>query len=243
MTDFNEIKKEYDRVAEYYHKSITNPATSFWNTYIERPAMTKVLKNRVKGKKVLDIGCGTGIQTEMLKTWGAEVVGSDLSEGQVGIARREYPDIEFFVENAINTHFKDEEFDLVAASMMVNYFEDLRPLFTEVFRVLKTGGQFVFSGQHPFKEYLRKEKTKDGYRFYLDAYYRTEPYLCEIFDIHLTHYRHTIQTIFDALLDAGFRVEQVFEPQPVPESEKLDPPNFKKCSNLPTIIVFVVKKS
>ena len=150
MKHFDNIKEQYDIFASDYHKKLLDPETSFWNTYIERPAMTELLKNKVEGKAVLDMGCGSGLFTKMLKDWKAEVVGEDLSDGLLAIARRENPDIEFYQANAEDMPFESNTFDIVTSSLVVHYFDKLLPVFEEVFRVLKTGGQFVFFNASPF---------------------------------------------------------------------------------------------
>jgi len=242
MTDYKKIKEQYDEYARQYHEKLLTPENSFWNNYIERPAMTSLLSTRVKGKKVLDLGCGSGLFTRMLKDWGAEVVGSDISEGLLKIAKQENPDIKFVVENAASTGFSNETFDIVTSSMMVHYFENLEILFNEVSRILKKEGEFVFSMQHPFKEALKTIKDGEKRTYVLDKYNTCERKDFEMTGMNLSCYTHTVQMIFEALTGSGFEVTNIIEPLPTKESEKVSLFAYNKCMRIPTLIIFSARK-
>lgn len=242
MTNFDEIKNQYDKYATNYHNKLLTPKDSFWNNYIERPAMASLLEKRVTGKRVLDLGCGSGLFTRMLKDWGADVIGSDLSDGLVKIAREENPDLEFVVENATNTSFDDSSFDFVTSSMMAHYFEDLGDLFMEVNRLLKTGGEFVFSMQHPFKEALKTIKDGKKRTYILDKYNTCEKKVFEMTGMELTAYTHTVQMVFEALVGSGFEVLDIIEPLPTEASKAVHLEAYEKCMKIPTIMVFSAKK-
>ena len=65
------------------------------------------------GKKVIDVGCGTGIITEKIVSLGAvEVVGLDISEKMIEIARKRVPSAKFIVSDALNIPYPDCHFDL-----------------------------------------------------------------------------------------------------------------------------------
>ncbi len=104
---------------------------------------------RKKGGKVLDLGCGTGRTTYHLYRMGYRVVGVDISEEMVRIARRKYPYIDFYVGDACSLSFKDESFDYVLFSF--NGIDYIYPesnriaALREVYRVLRPGGVFAFS--------------------------------------------------------------------------------------------------
>lgn len=243
MTNFDEIRDQYDKYALQYHNKLLTPENSFWNNYIERPAMAALLEKRVKGKRVLDLGCGSGLFTRMLKDWGANVIGSDISKSLVDIAKKENPDIEFVVENATHTGFSDASFDFVTSSMMVHYFEDLRELFVEVYRVLRTDGEFIFSMQHPFKEALKTIKDGEKRTYILDKYNTCEKKEFEMTGMKLTTYTHTVQMIFESLIDSGFEVMHIVEPLPIEESKVVHRAAYEKCMKIPTIMVYRAKKS
>ena len=76
MKDEKEAKKMYDLLAKFYHDLRTKkyPQGWFYNEMLEMPSTLELLGN-VKGKKILDFGCGTGIYAKILTKKGAKVSG------------------------------------------------------------------------------------------------------------------------------------------------------------------------
>ena len=244
MKHFENVKDQYDKFAVEYHKKLLDPTTSFWNTYIERPAMASLLKDVVVNKKVLDMGCGSGLFTRMLKDWGANVVGEDLSDGLLQIARTENPDINFTQANANNMPYTKGSFDIVTSSLVVHYFEDLKSVFLEVNRVLKPSGKFVFSMHHPFESALRTIIDKDGNKtFMLDKYHTNKKKQFEMSGMKIGFYPHTVADIINSLIESGFVINKVVETTPTPESEKINPNRYSQTIHRPTFIIFVASKN
>jgi len=95
------------------------------------------------GARVADLGCGSGVFTELLRRKGYQSVGLDLSPKLVALGRRKYPGLELVEGDAENLPFENASFDGVLLSGLVHHFPDPRRLAAEVRRVLKAGGQFV----------------------------------------------------------------------------------------------------
>jgi len=99
----------------------------------------------VKGQKVLDIGTGTGVLPRNLYKYGAEFIGSDISENQIEQARRlsEEADmnIVYIVSPAETVDFPDNFFDVVTACQCYVYF-DRKAIFPKIYSILKESGYF-----------------------------------------------------------------------------------------------------
>ena len=95
------------------------------------------------GARVVDLGCGSGVFTELLRQEGYNSIGVDISPKLVALGRRKYPDLELLEGDAENLPFETESLDGVLLSGLVHHFPDPRRLATEVFRVLRRGGRFV----------------------------------------------------------------------------------------------------
>ncbi len=96
-------------------------------------------------KKVLDIGCGSGINTEELKEAGFEVAGVDVSENAIFEAKRKYPEIEFSVAGIEKLPFPDETFDAIYCTEVVEHIYDTEMAVKELLRVLKKEGYLFLS--------------------------------------------------------------------------------------------------
>ncbi|WP_373533983.1 class I SAM-dependent methyltransferase [Microcoleus sp.] len=104
---------------------------------------------RVKPRRIIDLGCGTGSTTLMLKQAfpEAEVVGLDLSPYMLVVAEMKAQkaglNIQWLHGNAESVGFADSSFDLVAASLLFHETPPAvsRAILRESFRLLKVGGQ------------------------------------------------------------------------------------------------------
>lgn len=95
------------------------------------------------GARVADLGCGSGVFTELLRRRGYSAVGVDISPKLVAVGRTKYPGLELLEGDAENLPFESGSLDGVLLSGLVHHFPDPRRLAAEVSRVLKPGGRFV----------------------------------------------------------------------------------------------------
>ena len=101
-----------------------------------------------KGKKMLEIGCGAGIDLVRFAREGADVIGIDLAEVSIDLARKNFAqrDLqgEFHVMDGQSTTFEDNRFDVVYAHGVLQYTADAPAMMREIYRVLKPGGEAIF---------------------------------------------------------------------------------------------------
>jgi len=108
------------------------------------------------GTRVLDVGCGNGYTCGELRKRGCDVVGIDLSESGVSIARRAYPDCRFEIASATDdflTVLREQPFDLIVSTEVVEHLYDPRRYASSCFRALKPGGMFICTT--PYHGYLK----------------------------------------------------------------------------------------
>jgi SAM-dependent methyltransferase len=106
-------------------------------------AAFKRLSGLPAGARVADLGCGSGVFTELLRRAGYQSIGLDISSKLVALGRRKYPGLELIEGDAENLPFETASLDGVLLSGLVHHFPDPRRLAAEVQRVLKPGGRFV----------------------------------------------------------------------------------------------------
>jgi ubiquinone/menaquinone biosynthesis C-methylase UbiE len=129
---------------------IDNPVRGLLQRYYEGPLLL-TLGNRLDGKRVLEIGCGTGKGTEIiLRLFGAkEVVAFDLDPAMVEKARRRLVSwaagrVLLGVGDATAIAVADESFDAVFDFGVIHHIPLWRKAVSEVRRVLRPAGQFYF---------------------------------------------------------------------------------------------------
>ena len=117
------------------------------------PYMLKFMGD-VKGKKILDLGCGEGGYSRELAKRGAQVVSIDCSEKAIqyaiNMAEKIGITIEHYVRNSNDLFgIEDDTYDIVLCSMMLMDCEDFEGTIREVVRVLKQEGRLFASVLHP----------------------------------------------------------------------------------------------
>ncbi len=102
----------------------------------------------MKGKKVLDVGCGAGVDLLRFARGGAVCTGIDISPSAIGLARKnaEYQklDVDLRVADAEDLPFDEGAFDLVFAHGVIQYSNSTQRVIDECRRVLKPGGDAIF---------------------------------------------------------------------------------------------------
>jgi SAM-dependent methyltransferase len=184
--------------------------------YTARPQVM-ALCEPLAGKLVLDLGCGEGYCSRMLSQRGARVVGLDLSERMIALAREaesaEPLGIRYDVADAVSADLGEASVDLVVAVFLFNYLgvEQMRKTMANVHRMLKPGGHFVFAVPHPAFAFMREPAPP----FYFDlgsaGYFSARDRLFggriwkrdgSALDVQLVH--KTLEDYFAGLQMAGF---------------------------------------
>jgi ubiquinone/menaquinone biosynthesis C-methylase UbiE len=136
--------------------------------------LDQVVLKRVLGKlrfdAIIEAGCGTGKNTELLSRLGNTVHALDFSIGMLALAEEKnaYLDNVKFTVADITKRWPcdDESADLVTCNLILEHIEKLSPVFAEAARTLTADGLFFISELHPFRQYAgtvanfnRDEKT------------------------------------------------------------------------------------
>jgi SAM-dependent methyltransferase len=137
----------YDAIADSYRRS----DATIIKDQVVKPVFLDMLGD-VRGKHVIDLACGSGFATRLVKEAGAErVVGVDLSEKEIALAReleRERPlGVEYYVGDVAQLDLAPlGEFDVATAVFLLPYAEGraaLEAMCRNVAACLRTGGRFV----------------------------------------------------------------------------------------------------
>ena len=224
------ILKAYETLADRYNDLIDHKPH---NAYYDRPN-TLGLISEPRGKTILDAACGPGKYAEILLSQGAEVTGIDISPRMVELAKaRNAGNGKFLVHDLAEplTMIANKSQDIVLCALAMHYLEDWNNTMREFYRVLKPGGQLVMSIEHPFFEfnYFKSEQY-----FAVEAVKCTWNGFGQPVEVH--SYRRSLQECIIPIVNNGFYIDQLIEPRPVKEFEKLDPRYYKKLNEFPAFM-------
>jgi SAM-dependent methyltransferase len=189
----------------------------------------------LRGRQVLDAGCGEGHNTRILARRGARMTGIDISERMIELAREEERRAPLGIHYARMSYadlglFPDASFDAVVSFMALMDGPAFDAAMREAFRVLRPGGMLAFSITHPCfstkgSRWLRDETGRkvqwavgdyfnaaawvERWRF-TDASPETPEFAVPRFDRTLSEY-------VNAIIAAGFVLKAIAEPRPSEE--------------------------
>lgn len=200
------------------------------------------------GKKVLDLGCGYGWHCKYAVENGAvSVLGTDISRKMLETAREKNadPNIEYRRIAMEDLEFPEGTFDVVISSLAFHYVRDFTMLAENIFRWLKPDGDLVFSVEHPvFTAYGNQDWYYDEngkiLHFPVDNYYYEGKREAVFLGKTVTKYHRTLTTYLDTLLQMGFRIQHIIEPQP-PE-DMMDLPGMKEEMRRPMMLLVSARK-
>lgn len=179
----------------------------------------------LRGKVVLDLGCGYGWHCKYAATLGAQsVLGIDVSRKmlEVAKARNADPVIQYDLCSIEEYGYPADRFDLVLSNLGLHYIADLDTVYQNVYRTLKAGGIFLFNIEHPVftagvdQSWITDEDSRPLY-WPVDNYYLPGERKTVFLGQSVTKYHHTLTQILNGLLCAGFRLEAVEEVTPPEE--------------------------
>jgi ubiquinone/menaquinone biosynthesis C-methylase UbiE len=116
--------------------------------WLDHVARYKFASRYVKGKKILDISCGTGYGSKILYNAGAtKVVGIDISSDTIDFACAKYKmnGLEFKVGNILDIDFSENYFDIITCFETIEHVQSQEKAFIELERVLKPKGLLIIS--------------------------------------------------------------------------------------------------
>ncbi|MEQ4724010.1 class I SAM-dependent methyltransferase [Nonomuraea sp. B19D2] len=174
--------------------------------------------------RCLDLGCGTGLYLDAIRSSGRAVVGLDRSADQLRLARRRDGAAPLLQGDATVLPFAADTFGTVTALWISTDIADFAGLLREAARVLRPGGLLLFYGVHPCFNGPHIETREDGavvihptYR--IKGWHKSSPWWRKGGIRERVGMSHVpLADLVNAFIDAGLTVERVYEPQqrPIP---------------------------
>jgi ubiquinone/menaquinone biosynthesis C-methylase UbiE len=265
---YDKVSREWDEASKSWADFVLR-GNDYYRGEMNNPATFRMIGD-IRGKHVLDLACGEGYNTRILAKRGARVIGVDFSEEMIKLARqkekRDRRGIKYYVSDAANLkELESEHFDVVTCFMALMDIERYKDAISEVARVLKKNGRFVFSITHPCFEYgstvigepiavwKYEEGTsdaaeKEAVHLEIRKYFGITK--CEVaWDMkrlvepfQTTSFHRTLTDYFQALCKSGFVITRLNEPKPTAKGV-LAHPSLRKHTLIPhSIIIEAIRK-
>jgi len=243
----NSSQNIYDNQAFFdgYKKLRENPDSA--NILEEKPVLFSLAPD-LTGKAILDLGCGYGENCAEFKRLGAlSVVGIDISEKMLEVAKKENPGIEFIRADMSDLSCVDGRFDVAFSSSAVHYIKDFNSFVAGVSRILVDGGVFIFSQEHslttapPAGASWTRDENKNVLHYNLMGYMRSGQRSTTWFVDNVIKYHRPFSEIVNALIDNGFIIEKMIETVPTEETIKRLP-HYAKDWDKPNFLLMKVRK-
>ena len=228
-------KSIWDKLSEWWIKGIEGDESSEYVQIIV-PLLEGILTQK---KTILDVGTGTGRMAQEARrvTEHATIVGGDISIRQLRHAKEVTRGIQFVQHSIEQMPFKDEQFDAVICSMVLEHVESLLEAVSEIARILERNGTLLIIMNHPvFQSPGSGPVTLESHD--PDVIWGIGDYLTETSelekispDLDVLYAHRTLSTYFNALSRENLMIQNVIE-KPLPSG----------LSGIPELLIVLCRK-
>jgi SAM-dependent methyltransferase len=231
-----EVARYWDRNADLWAEQVRK-GWDYYREHFNNPAFFEFVGG-VTGKTALDAGCGEGYNTRPLAKGGARMTGVDISPKMIELARREEERDPLGIRYEVASFtglslFGDESFDVVVSFMALMDGPDFEGAVREILRVLRPGGELIFSISHPCfmtRGYGWLDEDESGYatKLTVSDYFDDQPYVerwrfkgpapKEATPFAVPVFPRTLSEYVNTLIRTGFVLEEIAEPRPSEEA-------------------------
>jgi len=199
-------------------------------------------------EKILDVGCGEGQVARALPGNLAGVFGIDSSRAQLAKAVERSAGEHYAQASAAALPFQSESFDAAVACLVFEHISEMGTAISEVARVLRPGGRFVFLLNHPLLQTPGSGWVEEHTPETSTQYWRIGQYLIEQetieeveLGIRIPFIHRPLSVYLNSLTERGLSLEQMLEPAP-PEGFLERNDAYRAAQHIPRLLVLVCKK-
>ncbi len=220
----------------FAHDYEAHAAISPHNALYDRPA-TLDLCGDIRDLRVFDAGCGPGFFAEEFVGRGArEVVGVDASPTMVELARDRVKERATFRVHDLQDPLDwlaPDSFDLAVMALVIHHLDDRVAALRALHRILRPDGVLVVSTHHPTSDWMHH-----GGSYFAVA--KIDETWSRGWNVH--YWRMPLTQVVAEFADAGFVIERLVEPRPVPEMAEQYPDYDEELQTSPAFIAFRLVK-
>lgn len=196
----------------------------------------------VRGRDVLDVGCGEGRFCRMLAARGARTVGVDPTVELIAEARRQQSAGVFHEAGAEALPLLDASVDLVVSYVSLVDIPDYRTAIREMARVLRPGGRCVVANLNGFNTATTKfwARDEEGHKLHwtMDNYMIERAGRAEWAGMSIVNWHRPLSAYMQAFLGTGMTLAHFDEPTPKPEALAKQPSmqDFRRVPHFCTMV-------
>ncbi|MBA3460516.1 MAG: class I SAM-dependent methyltransferase [Deltaproteobacteria bacterium] len=244
--DADGVREEWDYAADAYAKGQAD-GRDYYRLEFFGPYQIAMMGD-VAGKKLLDVGCGSGYFSRAMAERGAHVTGVDISPRMIQHAQETGGAIKYEVLDAarIDTRFPAASFDVATACLALQDMPDPGRVLKAIAKVLVPGGRFVSAIEHPFssmpfRQWHRGNDKKSKKWLCVDRYFDrgATPYTWKRWSYEFTTraLHVTLEQWIDWTTEAGFTIRALREPKPTDEVVRARP-DLDDATRVPYFLIF-----
>lgn len=221
-----------------------------YNILIEQTAIKKLLPD-LKGKTILDLGCGYGNNCiDFINKGAVSVVGIDISYNMLEVAKKENSNelVEYMLMDMSEIGSLTQKFDLVFSSLAFHYVKDFTKLIYNIRSLLNAGGTLLYSQEHPYTTAPKvgptwtKDECGNKIHYNLSDYMHSGKRYSKWFIDNVEKYHRPISEVINSIISQGFIINNIVEP--VPDKYALDRrPDFSDEFHKTTSIIIKAIKA
>lgn len=229
------------------YKQKRNHALSY-NEVVEMPEIKRLMPD-IEGKTVLDIGCGMGhLIAHMLKLNPKHITGIDESLNMISASREKFNSNNVSLYHESFMAFQtNERYDVIVSSLVFHYIEDFKRCAEKLNELLNSGGTLLFTMEHPIQTATKDpevvQEDDKGMFLRMEHYFDESTRSANWLGADVYKYHHTIETIFNNLIENDFEIQCVKDLGQSEEVFKMyDQARINKLKQFPPFLLVKAKK-
>ncbi len=258
--------EEWNQIASVWNENMKDG--DWFQRHIIYPEVLRFL-SPVKNKKVIDVGCGNGHLSRFLAKQGAKAFGVDNSQQMITACNLNGGSATFAcLDITAETMPCKKRFDAAVFNNSMQDMQEYEKGLKGAYQLLKKRGELLIVVKHPcfhgrsercgwhvttqsgerivtghgLSDLEKRKEPYTGEYFVMNDYLSKSEHTREWYGLKTTSYARTLQEYINAVIRAGFVIESLSEPKPLPSGQAENPSLYNLLTKIPNFIFIYARK-